>query len=98
MFTKRMTLLLFRLGVVQCFPFGNAGCTAEAGAFIPSPDHFYLCSASSSNGSGPRSVPSTAEQHRNHTYDVVTLGNLCVDIFIHVDQVGCAADPPPSFL
>ena len=56
---------------------------------------FYLCSASSSNGSGLRSAPSTAEQHRRHTYDVVTLGNLCVDIFIHVDQVGCAADTPP---
>lgn len=58
----------------------------------------YLRSASSSNGSGPRSAPSTAEQHRNHTYDVVTLGNLCVDIFIHVDQVGCAADPPSPSL
>ncbi len=28
-----------------------------------------------------------AQQSTDHTYDVVTLGNLCVDIFVHLEQV-----------
>ena len=51
-------------------------------------DGAHQCLASQSNGSGAHPAPAAdAPQAREYTYDVVTLGNLCVDIFIHLEQV-----------
>ena len=46
-----------------------------------------LCWASQNNGTEPSPLTASSTGSRACTYDVVSLGNLCVDVVLHLDEV-----------
>jgi hypothetical protein len=46
-----------------------------------------VCWASHTNGTAPSPSLATGNGRRAHTHDVVSLGNLCVDVVLQLDKV-----------
>ncbi len=49
------------------------------------------CWASQTNGTEPSPLTASSNGARTSTYDVVSLGNLCVDVVLHLDEVNTSS-------